>query len=125
MRRFQIYVCEGCYNLKPGCCNDPDCIFCRKTKEEVAEILDALLIRPVIEGKPIYVSEGEMIDHCAKFPCRECPIKNRCSMFESFFEKTSDAIETHIEWAYSNNEGKLNVDELTSTIFQLFAGNNA
>jgi len=31
----------------------------------------------------------------------------------------SDAIETHIEWAYSNNEGHLNVDDLAGTICQI------
>jgi hypothetical protein len=32
-------------------CRTPECIFCFKTMDEVAEILDALLIRPIVNGE--------------------------------------------------------------------------
>ena len=45
-----IYVCTDCYNLKGEMCNNPYCVFCRRTMTEVGEYLDVLLIRPVVNG---------------------------------------------------------------------------
>jgi hypothetical protein len=49
----EIHFCEDCYELKGQMCNNPDCIFCRRTMAEVAEVLDILLIRPVVDGERI------------------------------------------------------------------------
>lgn len=48
-----ITICEDCYNLKGQMCHNPQCIFCRRTMKEVAEVLDILLIRPVVDGERI------------------------------------------------------------------------
>lgn len=47
----EIYICEDCYELKGDMCHTPECNFCRKTMDEVGNILNATLIRPVIDGK--------------------------------------------------------------------------
>ena len=46
-----IVMCRACYELKGAVCNNPDCVFCRRTMAEVRRILDELNIRPVINGK--------------------------------------------------------------------------
>jgi len=46
-----ITMCSDCYELRGEMCNNPHCIFCRRTMGEVGEILDTLLIRPIIDGK--------------------------------------------------------------------------
>jgi hypothetical protein len=44
-------------------CNDPGCIFCRRTKKEVSMVLDMLLIRPIVDDKHLdmgaYEENGE------------------------------------------------------------------
>ena len=32
-----------------------------------------------------YATENEMIDHCENYPCSECPIAYKCSMFGRLF----------------------------------------
>lgn len=50
-REFTIRICNDCYTLKGEMCHQPDCVFCRRTMAEVGEMLDALLIRPVVDGE--------------------------------------------------------------------------
>jgi hypothetical protein len=50
LMKREIQFCEDCYNLKSEECHEPECIFCFKGMKEVADILDALLIRPVADG---------------------------------------------------------------------------
>lgn len=51
LKKVVLYICNGCYKLKPGQCHNPDCILCRKTVKESAIILDAILVRPIVDGK--------------------------------------------------------------------------
>lgn len=53
IRRFEINICDDCINLCGEMCNNPRCFFCRRTMQEVSEYLDALLIRPIVDGKHI------------------------------------------------------------------------
>ena len=53
IKPFAIRICGQCYELEPGQCHNPDCVFCRKTKEEVSKILDTLLIRPIVDGQQL------------------------------------------------------------------------
>lgn len=46
-----IVICKACYELEGEMCHDAKCIFCRRTMKEVAEILEKLLIRPVVDGE--------------------------------------------------------------------------
>ena len=46
-----ISICTDCYELKGDMCHDPRCVFCRRTMSEVGDILDVLLIRPIVEGE--------------------------------------------------------------------------
>jgi len=46
-----IQICTQCYELDGEMCHNPGCVFCRCTMGEVAEMLDALQIRPVIDGE--------------------------------------------------------------------------
>lgn len=50
-RRYPITICDDCINLRGEMCHRPECIFCRRTMREVAEYLDVLLIRPVVDGE--------------------------------------------------------------------------
>lgn len=51
LMKREIQFCNNCYELKGEMCHEPECIFCRKTMQEVAEILDSLLIRPLVDGE--------------------------------------------------------------------------
>lgn len=56
IKPYTIYICDDCYKLKGEMCDEPECIFCRRTMEEVGEYLDVLLIRPIIDGKRLDLS---------------------------------------------------------------------
>ena len=58
VRALTVHICEDCLNLRGEMCNEPGCRFCRRTMAEVAEYLDALLIRPRIDGVSVLVDEG-------------------------------------------------------------------
>ena len=51
IRTYEIRICDPCYLLEGGMCHTPECVFCRRTMKEVGEYLDALLIRPVVDGE--------------------------------------------------------------------------
>ena len=57
-RWFSIRICDDCFHLRGEMCHEPDCIFCRRTMAEVGEYLDALLIRPVVDGERLTADEG-------------------------------------------------------------------
>jgi hypothetical protein len=59
IRRFVIRVCDDCVNLEGECCNNPYCVFCLTDIEQVSQILDRLMIRPVIDGKLLPEILGE------------------------------------------------------------------
>lgn len=50
-REYTIRICDDCYALKGEMCHEPECVFCRRTMAEVGEMLDALLIRPLVDGE--------------------------------------------------------------------------
>jgi hypothetical protein len=50
-RSIAIRICNACYELKGEMCHEPECVFCRRTMAEVGEVLDLLLIRPVVDGE--------------------------------------------------------------------------
>lgn len=50
-RTHSVRICNDCYELRGAMCHNSACIFCRWTMAEVAEYLDKLLIRPVIDGE--------------------------------------------------------------------------
>jgi len=50
IRVFPINICENCFNLEDGQCNEPSCVFCRQHITDVAPILNTLLIRPEVDG---------------------------------------------------------------------------
>jgi hypothetical protein len=50
-RPFTIYICNDCYLLKGEMCHEPDCVFCRRTMDEVGDALDMLHIRPVVDSE--------------------------------------------------------------------------
>lgn len=58
VRALTVHICEDCLNLRGEMCNEPGCRFCRRTMAEVAEYLDALLIRPRIDGVSVLIDEG-------------------------------------------------------------------
>jgi len=53
IRFFKIPICDDCIKLKGAQCNNPYCTFCRRSMVEVDEYLDALLIRPKVDGEHI------------------------------------------------------------------------
>ena len=54
-----ITICVDCYELKGDMCHTPECVFCRKTMAEIADMLDALLIRPVVDDKRLILRSIE------------------------------------------------------------------
>jgi hypothetical protein len=44
-----IRFCDDCYNLRGEECHNHECVFCRHGMEEVGEILDTLMIRPIVD----------------------------------------------------------------------------
>lgn len=51
IRKYEINICDECYLLEGEMCHTPECVFCRRTMEEVGEYLDVLCIRPVVDGE--------------------------------------------------------------------------
>lgn len=54
-RKYSILICDQCIKLEGECCNNPYCVFCRRSMKEVGEYLNVLLIRPVIDGERLGV----------------------------------------------------------------------
>jgi len=50
IRPIVIRICDDCLDLKGDMCHNPECVFCRKTMAEVGELLDILMIRPIVDG---------------------------------------------------------------------------
>jgi hypothetical protein len=50
VRAYTVRICDDCYALKGEECNNPDCVFIRRTMQEVEDFLDLLLIRPKVSG---------------------------------------------------------------------------
>jgi hypothetical protein len=62
LRRFAITICDPCIRIQGQQCHTPGCVFIRQTMAEVAESLDALLIRPVLNGVREQEPFGEIDD---------------------------------------------------------------
>jgi hypothetical protein len=52
-REYVVRICDDCYALKGEMCHVPECVFCRRTMQEVRDYLDAMLIRPIVDGEPL------------------------------------------------------------------------
>ena len=50
-KHYTIEICDDCYELRGEACHNPACVFCRQDMETVGEVLDILLIRPVVNGE--------------------------------------------------------------------------
>lgn len=57
VRQYSVSVCDQCIRLEGQMCHNPYCVFCRRTMEEVRECLNVTLIRPLVDGKPIFTPE--------------------------------------------------------------------
>lgn len=55
VKRYFVDICDQCIQLEGEQCNNPHCVFCRRSMSEVGEILDQTLIRPVVDGQRIEV----------------------------------------------------------------------
>ena len=78
VKSFIIRICDDCFHLRGEMCHEPGCVFCRRTMIEVGEYLDALLIRPVVDGERLTADEGTEQPVCAEHetPCQAewiCP----------------------------------------------------
>ena len=49
-RRHTIHICDPCYQLAGDVCRTMECVFYQRSMAEVAEYLDVLHIRPVVNG---------------------------------------------------------------------------
>ena len=45
VKSYTIRICDACMRLDGGMCHVPECVFCRRTMEEVRVILEALTLR--------------------------------------------------------------------------------
>lgn len=62
IKKYEIFICDDCINLKGEMCNNPECIFCRRTMKEVEELLDIILIRIKTDNIGI-VQNGKKINN--------------------------------------------------------------
>lgn len=46
-----VLICQDCVDLKGETCNNPQCVFCRRTMVEVRHYLDVMLLCPIVDGK--------------------------------------------------------------------------
>lgn len=84
MKTFIVRICDDCFNLRGEMCHEPGCVFCRRTMAEVGDYLDALLIRPVVDGERITADEGTEQPICnihetlceAQYVCPQCLSEN-------------------------------------------------
>ena len=51
VRNYPISICDQCINLEGEMCSNPQCVFCWRSMQEVAQILSDTMIRPVIDGE--------------------------------------------------------------------------
>ncbi len=51
MKNRTIHICDACYELRGEMCHEPNCVFVCRTMAEVGELLDVLMIRPVVDGE--------------------------------------------------------------------------
>lgn len=65
IRRYTVDICDDCLALKGEMCHRPGCVCIRMTMAEVGELLNRLLIRPMIDGVRIEaLQDGELLpDH--------------------------------------------------------------
>ena len=54
LHQHTITICDGCAKLDGEMCGTPECIFCRRTMGEVEDVLDKILVRPLVDGKPLF-----------------------------------------------------------------------
>ena len=59
MKKYQITICDACYRLEAGMCHEPGCVFIRRTRGEVSEYLDMLMLRPIVDGDQLDLSKEE------------------------------------------------------------------
>jgi hypothetical protein len=57
IQNHMIRVCDQCLRLEGSMCNNPECVFCRRTMVEVGRFLDVLLIRPMVDGERLDAPE--------------------------------------------------------------------
>lgn len=60
MKRFTIQICDDCLDLKGQMCHCAECAFCRLTMSEVGDLLNTLLIRPVVDGERLPTMGAEL-----------------------------------------------------------------
>ena len=51
IRTYEIRICDSCYLLEGNECRTPECVFYNRNIIDITEYLDALLIRPVVDGE--------------------------------------------------------------------------
>jgi len=59
IRVFPINICQRCFELQPGQCHNPECVFCNQTLPIVRRVLDYVKIRPVVDKKPLDMGKFE------------------------------------------------------------------
>jgi len=60
-RYYAVRICDGCIRLQGEQCHTPECAFCRKTKAEVAQLLEACQLRYVIDGEVVDLHESAIV----------------------------------------------------------------
>lgn len=57
-----VLVCQDCIDLKGEMCNNPQCVFCRRTMVEVQRYLDVILLCPIVDGKRLILVGDAVTD---------------------------------------------------------------
>lgn len=53
VKTYSINICDQCIRLEGECCNNPLCVFCRRSIKEVGQILNDTMIRPIVDGERV------------------------------------------------------------------------
>ena len=48
---YIVSICDQCINLEGSECHTPGCRFFLKSTDEIGELLNVLLIRPIVDGE--------------------------------------------------------------------------
>ena len=93
-----LNICQGCLNLTGKMCDNPECVFCRRTTSEIATFLSVLFIRPIIDGvqiPAIITTEAQV--HYDR-PGAEAQMQKMGKGYIQFISEAKDISNRQIRW---------------------------
>lgn len=89
-----VLVCQDCIDLKGVMCNNAECVFCRRTMVEVQDLLDAMLLCPIVDGKRLILVGDAVTNEDSRIsPASAAPVVDNTALVEAL------AALAHEQWA--------------------------